>query len=208
MATLHRAELTPGKTELVGAWLGTQPWAPSGEIAQVASYRLDDPAGKVGIEGLLLDAAGTPLHVLLTFREAPLEGAEDFLLGTAEHSVLGRRWVYDGCIDPVAVRAVVTTVLSGGHEADLIVVEGPDEREVGRREPTARVHGSGDADAESIEPFDGISIRDLGAVASVSTTDYDLDVLRVLDGHTIAGDATLSGVWPGGEGVLAAVRRR
>jgi len=34
--------------------------------------------------------------VPLTYRGAPLDGAEDALVGTTEHGVLGRRWVYDG----------------------------------------------------------------------------------------------------------------
>lgn len=208
MATIHRATLTPGKIDLIGGWLATQPWAPSGEVTQVGAYRLDDPAGKVGIEGFILDVTGTLLHLVLTYRGAPLEGADDYLLGTAEHSVLGRRWVYDGCIDPVAVRVLITTVLSGGHAADLVMVEGKHEHAVARPESTAHVYGSGDADPASVDLFDGISIRSLGVVASVSTSDYQLDVLRLLDGHTVSGEETLTVVWAGGQGVLAAVRNR
>lgn len=204
MASVHEATLRPSKHELITSWLATQAWAPQGEAAQVGAYRFDDPAGKVGIEGFLLDVAGTPVHLILTYRGAPLEGADDFLLGTTEHSVLGRRWVYDGCVDPVAIRVLVTAVLSGGEQAELVVVKG--EQEVGRREPTMRVRGSGSDDPESVALFDGLSIRSLGAVASVETTDYVVDVLRVLDGsHTVGGPATLWGVWRGGEGVLAAV---
>lgn len=207
MATLHQATLVPSKLELITAWLATQTWAPSGEVSQIGAYRLDDPSGKVGIEGFLLDVAGTPVHLLLSYRGAELAGADDYLVGTTEHSVLGKRWIYDGCVDPVAVRVLVRAVLSGGTEAELVLVKG--EEEIGRREPTVRVKGSGSEDPESVEPFDGVSIRTLGAIASVATTDYALDVLRLLDGsHTVSGDETLWGVWHGGEGVLAAVTNR
>ncbi|MFF4908404.1 hypothetical protein ACFY2T_26470 [Streptomyces sp. NPDC001260] len=40
-------------------------------------------------------------HVPLTYRGAPLPGAEHALVGTMEHGVLGPRWAYDGCHDPV-----------------------------------------------------------------------------------------------------------
>lgn len=53
----------------------------------------------------------------LTYRGAPLPGAEPWLVGTMEHSVLGRRWVYDGCGDPVHVAALVATILAGGIQA-------------------------------------------------------------------------------------------
>ena len=45
------------------------------------------------------------VQVPLTFRGAPLEGHEHALIGTATHSTLGERWVYDGVHDPVFVRA-------------------------------------------------------------------------------------------------------
>ena len=38
------------------------------------------------------------------------------------HSVLGERWIYDGCHDPVYVSALVATILTGGREADLFAV--------------------------------------------------------------------------------------
>ncbi|MGH3395121.1 MAG: maltokinase N-terminal cap-like domain-containing protein, partial [Streptosporangiaceae bacterium] len=42
-------------------------------------------------------------HVPLSYRGAPLTGAGDALIGTAEHAVLGTRWIYDGTRDPVLV---------------------------------------------------------------------------------------------------------
>lgn len=57
-----------------------------------ASFRYDDPEGEVGIETLIVRVAdGELLHVPVTYRGAPLEGAEPWLMGTMEHSVLGSR---------------------------------------------------------------------------------------------------------------------
>ncbi len=50
----------------------------------------------------------------LTYRAAPLDGAEHALLGTMEHSVLGTRWVYDGPHDPVYVGQLMATILGAG----------------------------------------------------------------------------------------------
>ncbi|MDT0309529.1 1,4-alpha-glucan branching protein [Streptomyces sp. DSM 44917] len=112
MAVIHRTTLTPTKLELLAPWLPERPWyrgagrspEPS-ELARGGGFRLDDPEGEVGIEFLVVtDASGgrtASYHVPLTYRGAPLEEAGAGLIGTAEHGVLGRRWVYDGVHDPV-----------------------------------------------------------------------------------------------------------
>ncbi|MGC4856177.1 maltokinase N-terminal cap-like domain-containing protein [Micromonospora sp. DT4] len=75
------------------------------------AYRFDDPAGEVGIETMLVAAADGPVHqVPLTYRAAPLDDVDEWLVGTTEHSALGRRWVYDGCADPVYAAAVQPAV--------------------------------------------------------------------------------------------------
>lgn len=192
MAILHRgAQLTPSKPELLAAWLATQAWAPAGEVRPIGAYRLDDRDGEVGIEGHLLDIGGTTLHVPVTYRNAPLEGAEAALVGTLEHSALGRRWVYDAAADPIARRELATAALTGSTGAELILVDA-ERREVDRIEPVVRVQGSGSADP-----------------ATVAAGDYDVEVVRVLaDAPSDLGEATLAGRWDGGEAVLAAVRRR
>jgi hypothetical protein len=110
MAVIHHTTLTPGKLELLAAWLPGRPWylgGPEPRLAKVGGFRLDDPDGEVGIEFMAVtdESRERPVtyHVPLTYRGAPLDGAEDALVGTAEHGVLGRRWVYDGAHDPVLV---------------------------------------------------------------------------------------------------------
>src|SRR5438270_5818036 len=99
MALIYKATLNPSKLSLLAAWLPGRPWFPGDtDVQQLGAYRFDDPAGEVGIESFLLQTGdGSVVHVPLTYRGAPLAQAEEFLVGTTEHSVLGTRWVYDGC---------------------------------------------------------------------------------------------------------------
>ncbi|CAM5241683.1 hypothetical protein SSPIM334S_06099 [Streptomyces spiroverticillatus] len=112
MATIHETTVIPTKLELLTRWLPTRPWyqGTSGtpELAKAGGFRLDDPEGEVGLEFMVVtDTSGaSPVayHVPVTYRGAPLEGAaEQALVGTTEHGVLGKRWVYDGAHDPVLV---------------------------------------------------------------------------------------------------------
>ncbi|MFE7628630.1 1,4-alpha-glucan branching protein [Streptomyces sp. NPDC057509] len=108
MAVIHRTTLSPTKLELLTPWLPTRPWY-AGHTHPVLSrsggFRLDDPQGEVGMELMVAtDTSGAEpvaYFVPLTYRGAPLDGAEDALVGTTEHGVLGKRWVYDGGHDPV-----------------------------------------------------------------------------------------------------------
>jgi hypothetical protein len=56
-------------------------------------------------------------QIPMTYRDAPLPGAEDHLIATAEHSVLGPRWIYDATVDPVWVAELVRLVATGGTAA-------------------------------------------------------------------------------------------
>ncbi len=130
VAEIHAATLTPSKLDLVHAWIGQQRWynATGSEpaLTRVGSYRFVDPAGEVGIETLLIaDTSGGDggtdavlYQVPLTYRGAPLAGAESALVGTMQHSVLGTRWVYDAPHDPAYVAELVRTIVTGGREAD------------------------------------------------------------------------------------------
>ena len=118
MALLHRAELHPTKLELLAGWLRGRRWfreQSAADVVRVASFRFDDPAGAVGIETMLVMAGSGPVYQApLTYRDAALEHGDDWLVGIAEHSVLGRRWVYDACGDPVYA-AVLTSARDHGR---------------------------------------------------------------------------------------------
>lgn len=110
MAVIHRTTVKPTKLELLTSWLPSRPWydgAAEPRLAKAGGFRLDDPEGEVGIEFMVVtDTSGrepTAYLVPLTYRGAPLEGAGHGLVGTMEHGVLGTRWAYDGCHDPVLV---------------------------------------------------------------------------------------------------------
>lgn len=122
-AEVHpEATLTPGKVELVAAWLPKQAWykgSDASDAERVASFRFVDPYGEVGIETLLIRSGGVVYQVPLTYRSEPLAGSEEFLVGEMEHSVLGHRWAYDGTGDPVYVDELLRVIREGDDEADL-----------------------------------------------------------------------------------------
>jgi hypothetical protein len=121
MAEIHKTTLSPSKLQLLTGWLTTQPWY-VGEVPQLeraGGFRLDDPAGDVGIELIVVaDVSTDPVtyyHVPLSYRGSALPAAGSALIGTAEHGVLGRRWIYDGTHDPVVVDQLLA-LLSGDAE--------------------------------------------------------------------------------------------
>ena len=129
MATIHHTTLAPTKLELVTGWLPLQPWYRTGETAPrltpAGGFRLDDPAGEVGIELMVVtdEAAGEGIAYFtpLTYRGAPSEEAAAGLIGTLEHGVLGTRWVYDAAHDPVAAAqllAFVTGAVQAQHQSE------------------------------------------------------------------------------------------
>ncbi len=145
MAELHvGATLTPGKVDLVEAWIGRQRWyAAKGStphLRRVAAFRFDDPAGEVGIETLLLADDSGPLPVLyqvpLTYRGTPLAGAEHALVGTSEHSVLGPRWVYDGPHDPVYAAQLLACLQGRARAASSRASGAVEESVAAERHPT------------------------------------------------------------------------
>jgi hypothetical protein len=148
MALLHLAQLNPSKLELVAGWITAQPFWPADadpqSLERVASFRFDDPAGEVGIETLIVRAGDVALQLPLTYRAAPLPGAEASLIGTMEHSVLGTRYTYDAVGDPVYLAEVVRVAVTGGSEAEQYY-ERDGERTV--KPGDAHVHGSGHPDA-------------------------------------------------------------
>jgi hypothetical protein len=69
--------------------------------------------------------------VPLTYRGAPLAGAGHALVGTMEHGVLGPRWAYDGCHDPV-MAAQLTALIEGRAEPQAQSINDTPDREVAR----------------------------------------------------------------------------
>ncbi|WP_067839400.1 maltokinase N-terminal cap-like domain-containing protein [Nocardia lijiangensis] len=122
MAVIHRTTMSPKKQDLLADWLPSRPWYRGGarpRLAKAGGFRLDDPAGEVGIEFMVVtdDSGARPVtyHVPLTYRGAELPDGAHALIGTSVHGVLGLRWIYDGSGDPIAV-AQIAALLSGNAQ--------------------------------------------------------------------------------------------
>ncbi|NCT89403.1 hypothetical protein GXB85_00330 [Cellulomonas sp. APG4] len=175
MAILHSgATIRPTKPELLEAELG-------GPVEVLGSYRFDDPAGEVGVEAFVVRHGEQLRHVVLTYRGAPLDVAGARLIATMEHSELGRRWVYDGAGDPVAVACFRRAIAGEQEQAALELWE--DGRKVGMREPTVRLAAlAGDPGGDPAE--------------------RGMWVVRDLDDARGTGPALVA-TWDGGEAVVA-----
>jgi hypothetical protein len=142
------------------------------------------------------------LHVPLTYRGAPLEGAEAWLLGTSEHSVLGTRWFYDAAGDPVYAQVLAQAILGGGQEADLFY-----ETDTGRESipGTAEVRGSGSEPIDDIHA-DPVETTTSGAVTTITTPAFELLLVREIGtGLPTRVRQSLTGTWDGqSESVLLA----
>ncbi len=159
-------------------------------LTQLGSYRFDDPDGEVGIETHLLGTAdGQVLQVPLTYRGAPQPSGDASLITTMTHTVLGDRWVYDGCSDPVYATALATAILTGGREADLFLST---EAGLVAQHVTTRVRGSGTPGAHVPELRTLVVTHD-GPVTRMRGN-ITLNLLRVPS--AVAGTATLTETWP------------
>src|SRR5690348_3025068 len=146
----HTASISPTKQELAEAWVPTRTWgAGRTVVTKIAEYRLDDPAGEVGVETILwrLDD-DTICQVPFTYRAAPLEGADAHLIDTMEHSVLGKRWIYDACGDPVWAAGLVHAIRTGGTQSQMVIEMDGQEIQVPAR---MQVRGTGEEDV-SVKP--------------------------------------------------------
>lgn len=128
MADIYQAELKPGKLDVISAWLSKQEWTAEADVApesltKISSYRLDDPAGEVGAEIHIVAAGDRVFQVPLTYRGAPLAGADEHLIATMEHSILGKRWVYAGMGDPLFRQRLDHTIATAGTSAQQYRVD-------------------------------------------------------------------------------------
>lgn len=197
IAEIHsNAALTPGKMDLLGAWLPGQSWFGSEPPHELARCRFVDPDGEVGIEMYLVRSGDRTFHVPLTYRGAPLDGADAFLVGRLEHSVLGTRYVYDAVGDPVYALELARTIVEADHEAGQ-----------SKGSPTLHVLGSGAAPVGQVHP--GPTSGDRIMLTGTSGS-YEIEIAREVT-PTMATDGargTLVGRWEGstGDAVLAVLR--
>ncbi|MFF8593321.1 1,4-alpha-glucan branching protein [Streptomyces sp. NPDC015220] len=174
MAVIHDTTLKPTKLELLTSWLPSRRWYQGGgdepRLSKSGGFRLDDPAGEVGIEFMVVhDASGArPAAYLvpLTYRGAPLDGAQDALIGTTEHGVLGPRWVYDGCQDPVLV-AQLHALIEGRTQAQAQSTSDTPDEEVTRSHTGTAPLPAGPTTATDTEESTELTGPDGGAALRV-----------------------------------------
>lgn len=221
MAVLHKTTMSPTKMELLAAWLPTQPWYLGGRgtprLARAGGFRLDDPAGEVGIEfavGTDQSADQAVTYLLpMTYRGQALPDGDAALIGTSQHGVLGKRWIYDGTRDPVLITQLIA-LMQGLAEPQAQSVSNTADPTVTSRPVTAgplAVTGSSvTADGPS-----GTDLRILTASADGSPAcQLLLRVVRVLEPGQPGRDVVNPGVsatWlePGGttvRGMFATAR--
>ncbi|GGT02012.1 hypothetical protein GCM10010222_49720 [Streptomyces tanashiensis] len=181
MAVIHHTTMQPTKLELLAEWLPGRPWYAGGaggpSPAKAGGFRLDDPAGEVGIEFMAVTDGTGPDAVTylvpMTYRGAPLEGAEHALIGTSEHGVLGTRWIYDGVHDPVLVERLYA-LLAGRAEAQAQSVDNTTDPTV-----AASLAPAG-AEAELVRVTEGADRTDVVVREADAAEPLTLRVRRVL----------------------------
>ncbi len=175
MAVIHQTTMVPSKRELLTAWLPQQDWylphAGGLSLARAGGFRLDDPDGEVGIEfDVARDDAAEPVTAYLipmTYRGGPLPGGDAHLIGTSEHGVLGKRWIYDGTHDPVLL-AQLAELIQG-------LVQAQDRGQSNTVDPTVEAAGIAGLAAEQLTisfvrllvPFDPAARPEPGEVTAL-----------------------------------------
>src|SRR6185437_8327168 len=185
MAVIHQTTMNPGKLDLLAAWLPDQPWYLGGgrrrpELTRAGGFRLDDPAGEVGIEFMVVaDGAAADAAVFyqvpMTYRGQPLAGAEGALIGTSEHGVRGTRWIYDGARDPVLVAQLVASIQGEARPQAQSISDTPDPAVTTYPAVGGRLTVTGSAVAAN-----GSSGTDLRVATAASDGDLVLRLHRVL----------------------------
>ncbi|GAA1355681.1 maltokinase N-terminal cap-like domain-containing protein [Streptomyces beijiangensis] len=200
MAVIHRTTLTPTKLELLAGWLPAQAWYTGGGseplLAKAGGFRLDDPEGEVGIEFMAVrdssEGQVVTYHVPFTYRAAPLAGAEKGLIGTTEHGVLGKRWVYDGAHDPVLVRQLLALLLGRAEPQAQSLSNTPDPTVVAQFAADSRPTGAVlSADATDGPGRTDLLVRTEGAAGALT-----IGVRRILEVGEDGGESGhVSGGW-------------
>lgn len=192
MAEVHHTTMVPSKIGLLRDWLPSQPWyRPTGRPPRLTrgnGFRLNDPAGEVGIEFVFVTDTTdddhdhpTVYNVPLTYRGAPAADLSAALVGTSEHGVLGQRWIYDGARDPTCVTQLLE-LLAGTTTAQHQLISDTDDRSVTRE---ARLPGRL-AVSEPLTVCDletGRTVIDV-AVTAETAHHCSLELVRVLSPTT------------------------
>lgn len=100
MALIYTAQLDPDKNEWIRLALVDRGEPADVASEKVGSYRFDDPEGEIGVEVMIVRVGERLVQIPFSYRSA--EPAEGQVVTTAEHSVLGRRWIVDAATDPQA----------------------------------------------------------------------------------------------------------
>ncbi|WCZ35212.1 MULTISPECIES: CG0192 family protein [Corynebacterium] len=149
-AIIYDATLSPTKDELVSAH--------SPIVELLGSYRVVDRNGEVGIEVLIgRDVNGALRQFGVSYRDA---GAKlDDELTPMDHSVLGARSVAALTTDPVAVRELIQTILTGGEGASF-----------SNGAPIFAVRGTGQTSDVAVG---AVEIEDHNEYTSIGSVDID-----------------------------------
>jgi hypothetical protein len=195
MSIIYPAELRPTKMELLEGWLPQQPWFTAGAaVNKLGSFRFDDPDGEVGLETILVGDGGAVFHVPLSYRGSPLEGAETFLIGTMQHSVLGTRWVYDAAGDPCYVAALTDAILTGRQQAEQLLETGGTPQVLPE---SMHIRSTGPLHA-GVPAAASVTVWESPAGTAVRAGDADLLIIRrLLPAPHSPSARTLTGTWAG-----------
>lgn len=109
VAKMYNTTVVPSKDDIAWAWAGS--------VSLKGSYRLVDTVdGEVGIEVLVAtDLDGRLIQIPFSYRSEEIN--PEHTLSTVDHGVLGQRWVTNALGDPVAVREIIRTILTGDDGA-------------------------------------------------------------------------------------------
>ncbi|MGY5764516.1 maltokinase N-terminal cap-like domain-containing protein [Brachybacterium sp. DNPG3] len=188
MAIIHRAQITPSKTEVLRDFLASREWGSTEEIEVLGAYRFDDPDGEVGVECHLVRAGDEVFHLPLTYRGALSAVIEEAPIATMQHSVLGERFVYDGLADEVALSCFLRALCGTQQQAELDVYDGATQIAV--RPQSVRL---------SLETDEGAA-----APSEQELLDGEaFTIARTVGG--LDGAVRLRAAWDGGDGIVAAV---
>jgi hypothetical protein len=193
VSLIHRTTLKPTKLELLADWVPSRPWYQGGadpSLVKAGGFRLDDPAGEVGIEFMVAADGPAAYHVPLTYRGTPLDEIGDALVGTTEHGVLGPRWVYDGTRDPVLVSQLMALIQGKAEPQAQSQSDTPD--------PTVLSWPTSNATLLT----DGFTVTDDAEGTTVSASELALRVHRLLRPVTgdIAAPGVVSATWSAADG--------